>query len=202
MKNRRQSDRVRKRLHVEYGEDALDQQAIATDISLGGLYLQARRHYPLGTRLHLHIVEKDGPHFYAEAEVMRLNKTDPRLAQVAPPGMGLRFIPAEEIVRGMIPKESRHMEIYPVLMRTREDVMKLMAEQLSAGMLLAKCDAPPPTSNAIVEFTVELEFRSPTVEVHGTGRVIQQLKIGDADHVVLEIRDRADLLAKLEAALL
>jgi hypothetical protein len=175
MPERREHKRIKKRIQVMYGEEVLDQRAFASDVSIGGLFLICRPP-PLGTRLHLHILDKVRD-FYVEAEVVRQRRVDPRMRTVEKEGAGLRFLTPAELIAEAIPKTERTETTGEVVLHD-----------------------PAPASGTIVEFVIRVEIGAGAV-IEGHGRVVQILgAVGDEQRAVLEIQDAATVRAALETA--
>lgn len=198
-KQRRQHERVKRRLRVHFGEDDLEQTGMATDISIGGIFLKARRIFDIGTYLHMHVVD-DELDFYTESRVVRIRRVDPRLRRIEKEGMGIRFVSAAEIIKNRVPRTSRTIETNVLVCESVADVEKVLREQLSAGVVMV------PTSEALdlqtmVEFQIRCEVGPNTTTLDGVGRVIQILNTQDSPNAVLEVQNVAELRGALEASI-
>lgn len=201
MADRRKHRRVKRRVQVEFGVDELDQKGVATDISLGGLYIEARRLPELGTLLHIHVLDH-ARHFYVEGEVVRLRKVDPKLRRVESEGMGIRFrSPAELVLQAVPDRSEREVETLTLVLEDPAHARKILDEQLRARVLLVPVIEPTPSLSSVVEFTVRVGFANDS-ELEGTGRVIQILpqQSGPTD-AVIEVREVETLRQAIEQLL-
>lgn len=198
-KQRRRHERIKRRLKVEYGDVDFRHSGMALDLSVGGLFLQARRIYDLNTYIHLHVIDREFD-FYTEACVARIRRVDPRLRRIESEGMGIRFVSAAEIIKQRVPKAQRRVETNTVLCDSVETLETLLREQLAAGVLMVPVDENPDLQS-VVEFTIRCEIGDTSSEVVGMGRIIQLLKTGDSPSAVLEVQNVAELLAELEGLL-
>lgn len=73
-----------------------------TNISTTGMFLATNSPQPPGTRLRVEIVEGDRG-FVVEGVVAHARKTRNDLMRLTQPGMGIRFLAVEELVRELIP---------------------------------------------------------------------------------------------------
>jgi hypothetical protein len=188
---------LRKRLKVEFGEQAFDHKGILHDISIGGIFISAGRLFKKGTRLHLHVVDRESD-FYAEGVVVRLKRVDQLLRRIEAQGMGIRLMSPAEVVREMIPKVARAVDTQQVVVSSAEQLQKLLNEQLVAGVLVVPVGSPPPAPNTQVEFFIRIDFGDSPRTVGGEGRIMQILDQGGKQQAVLEVQDAAKLRAELE----
>ena len=200
MKNRRKHTRVKKRIHVEYGESNLNFKGVVDDISISGIYLTSRRLFEVGTRLHLRIGEEPNA-FYTEGVVVRSKRVDRLLQRFEHQGMGVEFIPPSEIVRKIVPRTARASATDHILCKSFADVEKIMREQLSSGVLLVPCHLPTPKLNSTVEFTIALEIGSLSRELRGQGRVLQHLDTNNVKTAVVAVEDVDNLVAALKSSI-
>lgn len=73
-----------------------------TNISLTGMFVAARSPFPPGTRLRIEVLEGDRG-FMVEGVVAHARKIRGELMHLSQPGMGVRFLGVEELVRELIP---------------------------------------------------------------------------------------------------
>ncbi len=194
---RRKHERIKRRLKVEYGDVDFRHSGMALDISVGGLFLQARRIYEIGDYLHLHITDRKLD-FYTEGCVARIRRVDPRLRRIEKEGMGIRFVSAAEIIKRKVPRTQRRVETNEIVCESVEALEKLLREQLTAGVVMVPTTAEPDL-RSVVEFTVRCEFGETRAGVQGMGRIIQLLKTGSTPSAVVEVQDASALRAELEA---
>lgn len=73
-----------------------------TNISLTGMFIGTRSPFPPGTRLRIEILEGDRG-FVVEGVVAHARKVRGELMRMSQPGMGVRFLSVEDLVRELIP---------------------------------------------------------------------------------------------------
>jgi len=73
-----------------------------TNISMTGMFIAARNPFPPGTRLRIEVLEGDRG-FVIEGVVAHARKVPAEMIRVSTPGMGIRFLTVEELVRELIP---------------------------------------------------------------------------------------------------
>lgn len=73
-----------------------------TNISLTGMFIASRSPFPPGTRLRVEVLEGDRG-FMVEGVVAHARKIRGELMRLSQPGMGVRFLDVEELVRELIP---------------------------------------------------------------------------------------------------
>jgi PilZ domain len=196
-RNRRRHSRIKKRLKVEFGEQAFDHKGILNDISIGGIFISAGRLFKQGTRLHLHVVDPSFD-FYAEGVVVRLKRVDQLLRRIEAQGMGIRLMSPAEVIRSLIPRVARAVDTRQVVCSDPEQLQKLINEQLVAGVLVVPVTDPPPAPNTAVEFFIRVDFGDSPRTLGGEGRIMQILDQGKIKQAVLEVKDAAKLRAALE----
>lgn len=73
-----------------------------TNISLTGMFIGTRSPFPPGTRLRIEVLE-GGRGFMVEGVVAHARKVRGELMRMSQPGMGVRFLSVEDLVRELIP---------------------------------------------------------------------------------------------------
>ena len=73
-----------------------------TNISLTGMFIGTRSPFPPGTRLRIEVLEGDRG-FMVEGVVMHARKVPGELMRLNQPGMGVRFLSVEDLVRELVP---------------------------------------------------------------------------------------------------
>ncbi len=202
-RERRRSERIRKRLKVQYGISELDQKGYCGDVSVGGIFLVARRLYKVNCRLHLKLnTEKDTAFF--EGRVARLHQVPEALRRLDPQGMGVQFLHPADLITALVPRVERRVDTLGIDCPTQEELRTLLKNQLSTGMVLVACGDPPPAINTTVEFEVRLGFVPGGQVKYGMGRVTQLLELADDPtrgkqaNAVIEVQNVAKLCAALE----
>ncbi len=201
MAERREHRRIKKRLQVNYGQADLDSRGVATDISISGMFLDCRHPPPVGTRLHLQVLDPARP-FYVEAQVMRVLIADPRLRTLDKGGAGLRFLMPAELIAAALPnKAERVQETNALICGDAVAVKNLLSQQIYSSIVVVPVADPAPRAGDVVEFTIYVEIGTGT-EIGGRGRVVQLIGPQDGDRqAVLQIEDSAGVTTALEAAI-
>jgi hypothetical protein len=73
-----------------------------TNISLTGMFIGTRSPFPPGTRLRIEVLEGDRG-FMVEGVVAHARKVRGELMRMSQPGMGVRFLSVEDLVRELVP---------------------------------------------------------------------------------------------------
>ena len=73
-----------------------------TNISLTGMFIGTRSPFPPGTRLRIEVLEGDRG-FMVEGVVVHARKVPGELMRLNQPGMGVRFLSVEDLVRELVP---------------------------------------------------------------------------------------------------
>ena len=101
---RRRAVRRPRRVQVQFwkrGESHIF-PGYTTNISTTGMFLATNSPQPPGTRLRIEVLEGDRG-FIVEGMVAHARKTRSDLMRLSQPGMGIRFMAVEELVRELIP---------------------------------------------------------------------------------------------------
>ncbi len=195
--NRRKSRRHRKRIPVAFGDVDLAHHGTVLDVSSSGLFLAARKIFPLDARLHLHVLEPRAD-FYAEGVVARLRKVEPALRQLESEGMGIRLLLPVELMSAVAPAvdESRHA--HEVVCASIDDLERVIRDELGVGVLLLSIAGAAPVFHTPVDFTIRLEFGATTFALPGRGRVLQVLPPRDGvAKLVIEVPAADELVTQL-----
>lgn len=83
-----------------------------TNISLTGMFIGTRSPFPPGTRLRVEILEGDRG-FMVEGVVMHARKVPGELMRLNQPGMGVRFLSVEDLVRELVPSGYEQEDLPP-----------------------------------------------------------------------------------------
>ena len=111
---KRRNPRRARRLQVQFWRPGELQTfpGYTTNLSLTGMFLATNSPQPPGTRLRIEIL--DGTRgFLFEAVVAHARKVRSDLARMTQPGMGIRFLKVEELVRELIPDAVGEDEAIP-----------------------------------------------------------------------------------------
>ena len=129
---RRRAVRRPRRVQVQFwkrGESHIF-PGYTTNISTTGMFLATNSPQPPGTRLRIEVLEGDRG-FIVEGVVAHARKTRSDLMRLTQPGMGIRFMAVEELVR----------ELIPSIPGETEEIPEAPAASLAAASSAA---APPP----------------------------------------------------------
>lgn len=195
--NRRRHRRTRKRIQVAFGDVDLAHRGTVLDVSSSGLFVAARKIFPLDTRLHLHVLEPRAD-FYAEAVVARLRKVEPALRQLESEGMGLRLLTPEELMGSVAPAVEHARHAHELVCGSIDDLERVIRDELGVGVLLVPFSGPAPAVHAPIEFTIRLVFGATNFALAGRGRVLQILPGRDGvSKLVVEVPEAAELVGQL-----
>jgi hypothetical protein len=123
-----------------------------TNISTSGMFLATNSPQPPGTRLRVEII--DGSHgFMVEGVVAHARKIRGDMARLSHPGMGVRFLAVEELVRELIPVMPGETEPIPETERDwgQKPAPAPPAPPLDAAPLLPPTPALPPPAAPVRE---------------------------------------------------
>ncbi len=101
--NRRRSERVARRVEVQFwqvGQKVL--RGYSTNISASGMHIATAHPLPPQARLRLEVMHGEYG-FLIEGVVAHRRTVRPELVKVVQPGMGVRFLNAEELIRELFP---------------------------------------------------------------------------------------------------
>lgn len=104
MTTRRRAVRRPRRVQVQFWKrgEPHTYPGYTTNISTTGMFLATNSPQPPGTRLRVEVLEGDRG-FVVEGVVAHARKTRTDLMRLSQPGMGIRFLAVEELVRELIP---------------------------------------------------------------------------------------------------
>ena len=103
--NRRRSERVPRRVEVQFWQVGQKiHRGYSTNISAGGIHISTPNPLPPRARLRIEVVH-GGRGFLIEGGVAHRRAVHPELMKVTPPGMGVRFLSPEELIREIFPVE-------------------------------------------------------------------------------------------------
>jgi hypothetical protein len=101
---RRISPRRPRRVQVQFWkrDEPHAYPGYTTNISMTGMFVATRSPYPPGTRLRIEVIEGERG-FVIEGVVAHARKVRGELMRLSQPGMGVRFLTVEELIRELIP---------------------------------------------------------------------------------------------------
>lgn len=134
MTSRRRAVRRPRRVQVQFWKrgEPHTYPGYTTNISTTGMFLATNSPQPPGTRLRVEVLEGERG-FVVEGVVAHARKTRSDLMRLTQPGMGIRFLPVEELVR----------ELIPVIPGETEEIPEAPAARPPAA-------APPPPIERVV----------------------------------------------------
>ncbi len=180
---RRREKRWPRQLDAKFGvPNEKPHHAVATNISVGGIFLRTPLVSPPGTRFRVEVIHSSQG-FIAEAVVVRAQKTPAHLQSIRPSGMGLRFLQPAELVQAMLPS---------MVATTKREEPKSPVGQGASSAAAAEGTATPErrgpqdlqvgTPVAAPAPTAE-EFRPPPVESLDLERPIFSVTYRDLDQI-------------------
>jgi hypothetical protein len=101
--NRRRSERVARRVEVQFwqvGQKVL--RGYSTNISASGMHIATANPLPPQSRVRIEVIHGERG-FLIEGVVAHRRAVHPELMKVTQPGMGVRFLNAEELIRELFP---------------------------------------------------------------------------------------------------
>jgi len=109
---RRVSDRRPRRVQVQFWKrgEPHAYPGYTTNISLTGMFIASRSPFPPGTRLRIEVLEGQRG-FMVEGVVAHARKVHGELMRLSSPGMGVRFLSVEDLVRELIPGGQGDQEV-------------------------------------------------------------------------------------------
>lgn len=103
MTNRRRSERVARRVEVQFWQVGQKvQRGYSTNISASGMHIATAHPLPPQARLRIEVMHGERG-FLIEGVVAHRRAVHPELMKVTQPGMGVRFLNAEELIRELFP---------------------------------------------------------------------------------------------------
>lgn len=103
MNRRRSETRVPRRVEVQFWQVGQKiHRGYSTNISAGGMHISTANPLPPQARLRIEVVHGDRG-FLIEGVVAHRRAVHPELMKVTPPGMGVRFLSPEELIREIFP---------------------------------------------------------------------------------------------------
>lgn len=106
MDRRRRETRVPRRVEVQFWQVGQKiHRGYSTNISAGGMHISTANPLPPRARLRIEVVHGERG-FLIEGVVAHRRAVHPELMKVTPPGMGVRFLSPEELIREIFPVEA------------------------------------------------------------------------------------------------
>lgn len=102
--SRRRSTRRARRVQVQFWKrgEPHPYPGYTTNISTTGMFIATRSPLPQGTRVRVEVLDRDRG-FMVEGMVAHARKVRGELMRISQPGMGIRFLNVEELVKELIP---------------------------------------------------------------------------------------------------
>ena len=193
-KERRASERQRRRLKVRLWNDELEGTGFTAEVSRTGLRVETDATIEAGARLHVELTLPDGSAFFAEALTVRKKKYPRHARSVFRPSLALEFLRLDECLD---PEEREAPAPEPkplrVDLRTLEALRSAYEKDIKHGGLLVPCDEKPELDS---ELRVPVLLPEPHGEIECAGTVVRvnensfALRLTEVDMVrarVLEI---------------
>jgi hypothetical protein len=104
--NRRRSERVSRRVEVQFWQAGQKiHRGYSTNISASGMHISTATPLPPRARLRIEVIHGDRG-FLIEGVVAHRRAIHPELMKVTPPGMGVRFLSPDELIREIFPPQA------------------------------------------------------------------------------------------------
>jgi hypothetical protein len=104
--NRRRSERVSRRVEVQFWQAGQKiHRGYSTNISASGMHISTANPLPPRSRLRIEVIHGDRG-FLIEGVVAHRRAVHPELMKVTPPGMGVRFLSPDELIREIFPAKA------------------------------------------------------------------------------------------------
>ncbi|MBV8201769.1 MAG: PilZ domain-containing protein [Acidobacteria bacterium] len=104
--NRRRSERVPRRVEVQFWQAGQKiHRGYSTNISASGMHISTANPLPPYSRLRIEVIHGDRG-FLIEGVVAHRRAVHPELMKVTAPGMGVRFLSPDELIREIFPPPS------------------------------------------------------------------------------------------------
>jgi hypothetical protein len=162
--NRRRSERVPRRVEVQFWQVGHKiHRGYSTNISGSGMHISTANPLPPQARLRIEVVNGDRG-FMIEGVVAHRRAVHPELMKVTPPGMGVRFLSPDELLREIFPAgagaapsweagegaparaagEPQHEELrtYPVRFASAKDFLGVYERDIVNGALFVATNLP------------------------------------------------------------
>jgi Tfp pilus assembly protein PilZ len=197
--NRRRNERIPKRVEVQFwqvGQRA--QRGYSTNISATGMHIATPNPLPPYSRLRIEVMHEQRG-FLIEAEVAHRRAAHPELVKVLPPGMGVRFLLPEELIRELFPARAERAaggfrseagsrpagagepeapasgpRVFSVRFASARDFLGVYARDIVNGGLFVVTSRPAKLSEIV---TIEIHLPGPSAPpVQVAARVVQRFE--------------------------
>lgn len=163
---RRRAQRGRTRLQVRYWNDDGEGVGYTADVSQSGMFIQTRKTYPVGTRLHIEVSLPNGP-FFAEGLVTRVLQASTTMQPVVKAGFGVRLLNLSEVLRTLRAGEDSSRPELRVDLSDPVRLNRAWQQELSRGGLFVLTEHPL-ERDAKVRLRIELPEPLGQLELEGT----------------------------------
>lgn len=212
---RRRTPRHLRRIPVSFraqgGETSTS--GMTANLSLSGVFIAAPKVYPRGTRLRLEL-KRDGGPVVIEGVVAHSHRVPVELRALGTSGMGVRFLPPEDLVAPLLPDVGSEVEaeeaeepprssgtprVFRVTFTDASEFLECHRRDLVNGGIFVRADRPR-RPHSLIELELEVPGQKEPVPVHG--RVVQVIEPQDGDvpaqgGMGVELLDLEDLLGRL-----
>ncbi len=206
---RRKVDRFRQRVPVFFWQpgESYRHSGHTSDISTTGMFIATEQPLRPGARVRVAIGESDRG-FFVEGEVSHAFKREPLIPNRRQAGMGVRFLPVDQLMAGLVPEiaaarsadpEPEEEGVYRAFYADREQFREIYERDIKTGGLFVYTDHPAELDEVVtVKMVVAgsglrpLRLRGKVVHSAGPGEGNLMAGIG------LELLDFASALRKID----
>lgn len=216
---RRETPRHPRRIQVRFWADgdSAGTSGMTSNLSLRGAFITAPKVYPRGTRVRVELQRTDGP-VVIEGEVAHAHRVPVELRALGTSGMGIRFLPPEDLVAPMLPaemiegsdEELDELEespetagapaVFTVSFAAASEFLQCYHRDLVNGGIFVRTERPRPI-RSLIELEFEVPGRDEALSVRG--RVVQVIEPRAGENpphggMGVELLGLDDLLAELK----
>ena len=196
---RRHAPRKRARIQTRFWNKDGEGRGYTSDISGGGLFVETRRHFDRGTRLHVELTLKDGP-FFIETVVAR-NVTPPvEVTPVIRSGLGLRVVGLAEVAKSLV-EESKEAASIPKLevnLQDRERLRKAFEHEINRGGLFVQTNLELARDQEVL---LQISLPEPCKGIFEARAVVLQMLEGPVRGAGLKLLDLDQVRGKIQEIL-
>ncbi|MCB9487805.1 MAG: PilZ domain-containing protein [Deltaproteobacteria bacterium] len=185
--DKRQGKRAPVELKAQFGHQSPEHPGVIRDVSEGGLRLRARKVYPEGTTIFLHIEVPGVGVVDGAAIVKRTRMLKPALPPHHPAEMGLLLVKGDESLAGMVSKllerfderrdnARRELQI-PVNLGDVRRLIQEYTQNIGGNGLYVVTDNPPPVGE---ELPMHIMLNNGNADIRVIGQVVHVVTADDA----------------------
>ncbi|HVR07078.1 MAG TPA: PilZ domain-containing protein [Thermoanaerobaculia bacterium] len=220
--NRRRSERVARRVEVQFWQAGQKiHRGYSTNISATGMHISTANPLPPQSRLRIEVVHGDRG-FLIEGVVAHRRAVHPELMKVMPPGMGVRFLSPDELIREIFrpqgvpsapaagergpdadlePPRQEDLRTFAVRFASAKDFLGIYERDIVNGGLFVATSRPARMREVV---SIEIHPPGPTpAPVPLPARVVQRFEPEPGSNAILvgmgvELLDLPSALARLK----